>query len=298
MHILFAGLLWALAANAQQTRFDVDKGTKEYAYSYAWTDDADQRQEVSFKLPAKVVESELATNNGIDRKEWHAFAAQAARDYVSNLPENVKISVESSESGVDMSGSGPDADKLQQHMENAARLQGEAAEKFLVDRFFRRVDQTTVAFDHGRLTVHYADAVKPIARALDGKTKGPREFADRAIQFVQSLPYEKRQRADAGYRRPYQLIHKNKGDCDSKAVLFLSLIRAKFPDVPLGFAYVPNHALGVLGLPMRSGDVAVTAGGVKWILAESVGPAIHPIGEVSKQTDKYMKTIELRPVVD
>ncbi len=296
MGLFIAGLLLATTAGAQQLSFDLDRGKRAYTYTYTWKDDSDQEFEATFELPADAVQSELETKNGIDHAAWHAHAAAAVRQYATTLPEGVTLEVTSDNNSVEVAGSGPKEAQLVAIMEEAERVQDTAAEAWLVERYFRRVDSTTVSFDHPRLTVRYVEAVRPIAAALAIGTKGPRSFANRAIQFVQGLPYEKRKRADAGYRRPYQLLTKNRGDCDSKTVLFLAMMRAQHPDVPLGIAYVTDHALGVVGIPAHKGDATVTAGGVKWVLAEVVGPAVHPLGEIGKHTTKHARNLEIIPV--
>jgi hypothetical protein len=121
---------------------------------------------------------------------------------------------------------------------------------------------------------------------------------EKALSFVQSIPYEARKKkgGDPGYRRPLALLSRNRGDCDSKSVLFLAVVRAGLPDVALSVIYVPEHALTGVAMPAESGDRSFKADGIEFLYAEPVGPALHGLGEPADANKKAGKKGEVRIV--
>ena len=115
---------------------------------------------------------------------------------------------------------------------------------------------------------------------------------------MQTIPYEARKRkgGDPGYRRPLALLSRNRGDCDSKSVLFLALVHGRLPDLPLAVVYVPEHALVGIGLDGERGDRTFRDDGVRYIYAEPVGPALHPLGETAPEDRKAAKKGVVRAV--
>ena len=170
-----------------------------------------------------------------------------------------------------------------------------AAKGFIVD------GDGAVLPDHAREALESADALRPLAEALAQglPADDPRAFAARALHFTQAIPYEKRKSgADAGFRRPLSLLVKNKGDCDGKAVLFLGLMRARYPTLPMAVVLVPEHAFAAVELEPHSGERTIREDGVQYVILEPVGPARSDIGEPSKAGRRGMRwgRADLRPV--
>ena len=82
---------------------------------------------------------------------------------------------------------------------------------------------------------------------------------------------------------------RNRGDCDSKATLYLALLKAAHPDLESGFVYIKGHAYVGLGLTPKKGDMVFEANGAKWVIAEPVGPALMPVGQAGKKSEKKAK---------
>ena len=78
------------------------------------------------------------------------------------------------------------------------------------------------------------------------------------------------------YRRPLSLLGRNRGDCDSKVVLYLSLMKAAYPRLDSGIVQIKGHAYGALDI---SGDGrTIKVGKERWLVVEPVGPAVVPMG--------------------
>jgi hypothetical protein len=140
-----------------------------------------------------------------------------------------------------------------------------------------------LGWDLPQLVLDYADDLAPVAAALREGARGDRAFVERALSFVQSIPYERLRGDGSGYRPPLALLATNKGDCDSKAVLFLGLVRAAVPDLPLAVVHVPGHVVVGLGLPKGKGDRAFQGDGARYVYAEPVGPGLYPLGELAPE---------------
>ena len=141
--------------------------------------------------------------------------------------------------------------------------------------------------NHARYARLYAERLRPLATALGAGKLKRREYAERALSFVQSIPYEKgKNGADKGFRLPLSLLAKNRGDCDSKAVLYLALLRAAHPKMETAVVYIKGHAFVALGIAPKKGEMTFEAAGRRWVIAEPVGPAMSPIGQAAKNSKK------------
>ncbi|MDP2305155.1 MAG: hypothetical protein Q8P18_03930 [Pseudomonadota bacterium] len=155
----------------------------------------------------------------------------------------------------------------------------------LADRRLFRVGPGQVQYDHARIAAESAALVRPLAQALGAVPSTPAEarvYAERALAFVQGLPYERVTRAT--FAPPLALLREERGDCDEKATLYAALLRAAMPGLPVAVVTLDQHAIVVLGLPPRGADRAVTVDGATWIVAEPAGPALHPLGVLAPKT--------------
>ena len=99
----------------------------------------------------------------------------------------------------------------------------------------------------------------------------------------------------AGVLPPPRMLVERWGDCDSKAVLFASVL-AHDPSMRLVFLLVPNHILlAVEGIP-RPYQNAVEVKGRTYILAEPVGPGRVDLGDTGAyRYERFNDVIEVRP---
>ena len=142
--------------------------------------------------------------------------------------------------------------------------------------------------DHIRHVEEYTDELKPIVDALGGATKDPRIFGNKALAFVQNIPYEKRALVKDRYRRPLSLIGRNKGDCDSKTVLYLSLMKSAYPQMSVAVVYIKGHAFGALEIEPKKGDKVIRKDGKKYVAVEPVGPKVARMGKVGPKSRRSL----------
>ncbi len=283
------------APNSSQRAFDVVEGEQTWAFSYRWKDAEGQTKKVDFSLPTSEVQADRDEVTWLQRKVMNTAVAKDIRTWGKGL-KGVKVKVKVEKGGVKTEVSG-ERSKAKAALKESEVVRDAAVETWLAENGFTRLGES-VSFDHAGLASSYADELAPVAEALRDGTSSDREFVDKALSFVQSIPYEaqKRKGGDPGYRRPLALLSRNRGDCDSKSVLFLAVLRAELPDVPLSVIYVPNHALTGVGLEAEPGDMTFKVDGTPFLYAEPVGPALHPLGEPADANKKAGKKGEVRVV--
>jgi hypothetical protein len=89
-----------------------------------------------------------------------------------------------------------------------------------------------------------------------------------------------------GYRTPLPTLLAG-GDCDSKSMLLICLIRAVRPTLPLALIHIDSgepHAMLAVGGIGADGEVRKTFGGVEHVLIESTSD--WDIGRISEDSDE------------
>ena len=290
-------LCTAATAHAKQTRFNLDRSEAVFTYDIRWKDAEGEKDAVTFTLPVDVATQDRGEETWVERKALAESQAKAVRKYAKTLPRKVTLRAKTDGPRVMLSVSGPRSEA-----KAALKEGGLVAEQARLD--WMSENQVTelkgggLIHDHALLVVDYADELAPVAAALAEGTEGDRDYVERVLSFVQSIPYEARKKkgGDPGYRRPIALLNRNKGDCDSKAVLFLALVHAHRPELDLAVVYVPEHALTGVALPAESGDRGFKAEGVAFLYAGPVGPAMAPLGQTAPANKKAGKKGEVRIV--
>jgi hypothetical protein len=287
--LLVLGLLLSSTVEAAQTRHTLKKGAQKWTMTVAWEDAFGESQEAKFRLPTEEIRRDLDTPLKFKKREAGKEMARAVNRKMAGTP-GVKVTARATRSGqVRISARGKSRKKLKAAMRKAEAERDAALERYLDRNGYTRLGRGIIP-DHARHVQQYADDLKPVVRALGGATTDPRVFADKALSFVQSIPYEKRARISDLYRRPLSLLGRNKGDCDSKTVLYLSLLRAAYPDLPLAVVYIPGHAYGAVGLSPQRGDTKLRRKGQTWVGVEPVGPAVRPVGKLGGKSWRRAKS--------
>jgi hypothetical protein len=302
MKTLFVTLIFLLMsgqASAQQTHFSLDKGDEEWAFEVAWKSAKGGTQSVEFTLAAERIEKDLAVPLQFQMEAANQTIAKAINSYGKETP-GVQINAVQEGKGVQISGRGKSRKKLKKAMKGVKRVQRKALRGYMKQHGFTKLKGKVIP-NHAQHAYRYADDLQPLAVALGSEELRRRVFAKRALAMVQNIPYEKgRDGRDKGFRLPMSLLAKNRGDCDSKATLYLALLKAAHPTLDTSFIYIKGHAFVGLGLKPKSGDVTFEADGRTWVIAEPVGPALSPIGQAGRKSERKAKRgkIDIRRVKD
>ncbi|MBT3224039.1 MAG: hypothetical protein HN348_33640 [Proteobacteria bacterium] len=285
--IAVALLTLSLPSWAKQTHFAVDRGPQRRSFEVEWTDSADKEQKVSYKIDDESIERHLTANLRFNKRDAHLAAAEAVRSWAAKQDVGVTITANAALGRVRIRARGTSQNAVNTALRHAAIIRDQALADNSYDQGFTRLNNGKYIPDHARFARSYADDLQPVAEALSQPGLSKREYASRALAFVQSIPYERRFLVqDTGYRRPLSVLAKNKGDCDSKSTLYLALLRQGRPNLDTAIVYVPGHAFVALGLPVQQGDTTVRASGRTWVVAEPVGPAVEPIGSLGSRSQR------------
>ncbi|MFT4626338.1 MAG: hypothetical protein ACI8PZ_005015 [Myxococcota bacterium] len=278
--------------DAAQTGFEVVEQGASLDFDFRWRDKSGGPDKVAFSLPSAAMAADREEVTWLKRRDMNEAVVKAVREWGRTV-KGVKISAEVKNGGIAIGASGAGARAA---LKQAGNVRDAAMDEWLAENDFTRMKSGDLSFDHASLAAKYAPQLAPVANALAEGTESDRAFVARALEFVQSIPYEARKKngGDPGYRRPVSLLERDRGDCDSKAVLFLAVVRARLPSVPLAVVYVPGHALTGVGLPEGKDDRTFKVDGTEFIYAEPVGPALFKLGEPAKENRKAGKKGEVR----
>jgi len=278
----------------------VEKGS-ETQYEAKWQV-GKAKLAVSAPLPTSALEADLKAPLRFPRAAAQEAQVEAVRSWANvSLPKSTDLKVKAKNGGIQYAVRAKSRSAAKDALEGAEKVGRQALVSFAKEKGFIVDPGNVILPDHPREVSESAPALGALAAALakDLKSDDPRAFADKALHFAQSIPYEKRPNGgDAGFRRPLSLLAKNKGDCDGKTVLFLALVRAQYPDLAMGVVLVPEHAFAAVALSPKPGERTIKEGGVTYVIMEPVGPAQTKIGKPSKAAKKGLRfgRSELRPV--
>lgn len=110
-------------------------------------------------------------------------------------------------------------------------------------------------------------------------------FASRTLSFVQSIPYVV---SPETLLMPAGVLRMDRGDCDDKTLLFLSLLKSCFPDIACAAVCIPEHCFAALPVEVMPDRIRIQ--GRSWALCEPAGPAVTAIGKAGERTLKAVRT--------
>jgi len=263
-------------------------GNEQRRFKMSFVDETGQSRTVRFSLSRAAVDADVGTSLGFPYEDAVNAQVKAARRYATTC-DGVKVKVRGRSRGIALSVSGTDRKAMRRALKETNEAAEAGLEAFLERRRWTR-HRGKLLPDHARLVGDYSDDLAPLAavlgREFDLQTEeGRRGFALRALRFVQAIPYEKRKGGgDKGYRRPLAVLARNKGDCDSKSVLYLAILRAALPDLDAAVVYIPGHTFVAIGVERADGELTVKVDGQRLVIAEPVGPATTDLGDGSKRS--------------
>jgi hypothetical protein len=284
---LFTVFLSLSNAEAKQKSHSVEKNPTEWEFQIKWHDANNKVHSAQFSLNTGMIKSDIQEPLNFPMKKSAQFQAQSINRWSRDL-KGVKIKASTKGAKVSIRASGKGLFKVRRKLKEAKSVGEKATEKFVEDNGYTFLNGKVIP-DHLGHVVEYSDDLSPLVEALGGPTKDPRVFANRALSFAQTIPYEKRGRKPDKYRRPLSLVGRNKGDCDSKTVLFLAIMNDAYPNMPLGVVYIPGHAFGAIGIEPERGDVHFRANGQHWVGVEPVGPAVVPVGKLGRKSRRRIR---------
>lgn len=148
-------------------------------------------------------------------------------------------------------------------------------------------DEKLISIDYNKITELYLQKMAPVAKAFQLKNNNQiydkRSVINDILNFYQSLPYDTLMSdRGAGFSTPFKLLHENKGDCDTKLVASAATIKSLYKDVKVISVVLPEHVIIGFNVPATSSDLKIMYKGSQYVLAETAGPGLIPLGELSE----------------
>ncbi len=279
---MFAALLAVgLALSASRSREVTDLGDlRRYAYTVAG-------ESYSFEVPVASVARDLELSGAHPVDALVKARAEAVMGWANARPASERATVDIS---VEVTGaklryqvsSTAGEGTADRALETAQAVSLQARTKFLEEHGYEDANGL-IRPAHARLAGQYATLVAPIALGLSKPLEDVRDFAARSLAFVQTIPYEKRDDDGDTYRRPLAVLDGDRGDCDSKAVLYLAMMKSSFPEVSLALFYVTGHVY--VGLEIDGEGTRVQVSGRSYLVAEPAGPGLLDLGELDVRNE-------------
>ena len=137
--------------------------------------------------------------------------------------------------------------------------------------------------------------MQPIASAFKDKNKNNlydiRIVINDILNFYQSIPYDTLlEDRGAGFSTPFRLLHEDKGDCDTKLVAVAATVRSIYPNLKTIAIVLPEHVVIGFEVPFTDEDKKVNYKGKTYVLSETAGPGIAPIGVIAESSEALMRT--------
>ncbi len=284
----------AVAENARQIEHAADERGDQTAVTMVWKT-AEGKDRISFSLSTAEVMADKSVKRKVQLDDLYVVMAKAARQSAKGR-KKVELTARVSPAGVQLGAKGP-AKAAKAALAEAKNAMVQAKAAWLAENRVFETASGGLSYDHARIVADRAGAVAPVAAALREGTTTDRQFIERALRFSQSIPYQIGKKGrDTGFQRPLALVVRNKGDCDGKAALFLAIVHAELPDLPLAMIYVPGHALVGVGLPVLDGDKSFVSAGQTYIYAEPVGPGVALLGQTAPANKRAGKAGQVRAV--
>ena len=274
-------------AFAKQIDHNVHKDPNEWTFDIEWADKKGNKQQVHFSLDAQDIKADLEEPLYFKRRPAAQYQAKAINDWAATQ-KGPQIKAKVRNGGVRIQGKGKNRRKVKAKMKEAKQVGNTALNQYIAEHGYVQL-KGGIAPDHITHIKDAAPELQNLVDALGGPTPNPRVFANKALSFTQSIPYEKRGRMPDKYRRPLSTLGRNKADCDSKTVLFLALMHQAYPDMDLAVVYISGHAFGAMGVEAQKGDVTFRAQGHKWVAVEPVGPAMMRVGKVGSKSRRSLR---------
>lgn len=289
----------ALSEQIEFRKTKTETGTQFY---YEWIDSTQKRHNLTFEIPFETIEDLPLRQTNYKPKIAQRHVTVALTKAAKRInPKDAKVMIKPMGEAINIKVTGTDSEKIEEVQAQLRDVQQNAFDTYLHENYYTRFttmfNQSAIKPDHLR---YIAESVKPLVPASQAfyekirENSTSRAYFGFLLSWVQSIPYdtlEDRVASNgAGFAPPIGLLMQNLGDCDSKAVLASSMVRAFLPTTKMIMVFLPEHALLGIALTPISGDETIEHDGQKYVLYDPTGPALIPFGQVSEDTRRFIQT--------
>ncbi|MGB0935901.1 MAG: hypothetical protein ACPGTQ_00515 [Colwellia sp.] len=290
----FVGMLVASdVALAKQSKYSRKLNGEHYQFSYQWLDHRKQTQSLSFNVSAEQLSNSFRSfktykptiaNKVITRNVHKKLSQEDLVDVQVHYPSMVQPF----DSTIKITGS--DELKVQKAYKKLAKIQQQEVNRYYLKHFYRphkdHFNNSGIKVDHARVAKATIKNVKPVSKLILEKVqiKDVRLVTNYILGFMQSIPYDTLESTSnssgTGFNPPMRLLYENQGDCDSKMVLTVALLKAAMPGIKVVLIYIEQHVfIGINAIKM-AGDKTVKHNNDLYVLADPTGPNVLPLGNI------------------
>ena len=302
LYWLSVGLFFSTTAGAEQLKFKKAQSESGVLFSYEWLDMDSTRQSISFELPHTAIKAAPTQQANYRPKIAQRYVTVALMEEAKKInPKEARVKIIPKRDSIDIQVKGANEDKVEAILSDLKAVQQEAYNAYLDEHYFTRFttlfNQKAIKPDHTR---YAAESVKPLVAASQAfyekvnAQSDSRAYFSLILSWLQSIPYDTLEDRvvsnGSGYAPPINVLMQNVGDCDSKAVLASSMVRAFLPSTKMIMVFLPNHALLGIALTPMVDDRTIVHDGETYVLYDPTGPALIPFGQVSEDTERYIVT--------
>jgi hypothetical protein len=297
--------LWLLPgfAEARQLDFSRTQIGNKTEFKYVYTGFDGQPKKLSFRLDTKTLKTGAEEFQALNQNLLEKYVKDYLDYYATRIP-NVKITVTQDGTKTNFAAYGENEVVVNKAIGEMQKRFHEAEDNYLQSQFFIRDAANNGAIpDHTRIAKRYTEYMHPVSQAIEQQLadRSPRTILNSALNFLQNIPYDRledrKTSNGAGFVTPYGLLQYNKGDCDTKSVALISIMRNLLPTLPTVIVYIPKHAFVGFAVATKKGDRILTIKGKEYVLAEPVGPGLFPVGEISEESRSDLEKNDFNYVV-
>ncbi|WP_414829714.1 hypothetical protein [Alteromonas sp. H39] len=294
--IATGAVILSFSTAAQQRLFKRLNTDTHYQFEYVWLDEQGEQQAIQFALEREALQDiplqQTTYRPDIAQRYVAVEMTKAARDIDPRIARiNVQQRGDEIQVGVRAASDAIVADIQDQLSSAKVAAFNNYLDKHYYTEYLTPLNQNAIKPDHVRYIRESTMALIPLSQAFYDQLQqhsDARHYMNLLLGWVQSIPYntleDRSESHGSGFSPPFTLLSQNQGDCDSKAVLTASIMRAFLPSTPMVLVLLENHALLGIALPPRAGDKTITQNGITYVMFDPTGPALLPFGKVSPDT--------------
>lgn len=300
--LIAAGLLVSFLSQGEQLKFTKRHTDMGVALSYEWLDGDNVLQSIAFELTKDALNEAPTQQANYKPKIAQRYVSVALMEEARKInPKDARVKIIPKRESIDIEVKGSNEEQVEAILQNLKTVQQKEYDKYLQTHYFTRFttlfNQQAIKPDHVR---YAAESVKPLVAASQAfyekleSDSDSRAYFSLLLGWIQSIPYDTLEDRvvsnGSGYAPPVSVLMQNLGDCDSKAVLASSMVRAFLPSTKMIMVFLPNHALLGIALTPMVNERTIEHDGDTFVLYDPTGPALIPFGQVSEDTERHIVT--------
>jgi len=265
-------------AFSQQINFSCIASGKSVILKYQWKDNQERVSDDTVIIPRKTAEIALS--------EFRAFETldlSTKRIIDSKMPEILApygCWPVANEKG-DLLIAGPNVQSMQLAGDAIIKERERVVNDIYSSNYYRLNEKGEVEVDYAAIVNRYVPVMHIVAESIFTTTGDKRSAVAHYLDFIRTIPYSYDFSNHANFQTPLGMLLENKGDCDTKAVAFATLMKSfGLPVILIG---LPNHMIVGIELEPTKEDYAVRYKGKTYILSETSSDS-YKLGQVSEHS--------------